>query len=162
VHAERGFAGQTWAADMYFFGPPAAAPVLYAQPSGIASTGTYRVYSSFRLVSPASTAAPYVYDLYHALGSRIPESLTYTVTPARQAALARVSERFHALAGNTAAMLEARYGLTATGFLAIQNTSNVAGGSTRTDFLSTEAGISWTQEVPRRPRPTARTPTGSG
>ncbi|MBV9853232.1 MAG: S8 family serine peptidase [Streptosporangiaceae bacterium] len=152
VHIERGFAGQVWAADVYFFGPPSAAPVLYAQPSGTAGTGTFRVYTAFRLISPASTA-PYVYDLYHSLGGRVPPSLTYTVTPAQQATLARVSERFYALNGNTAPMEENRYGLTATGFLAIQNNVQVAGGQTltggsaRTDYLSTEAGIGWNQEV---------------
>jgi subtilisin family serine protease len=144
VHVERVFAGQTWGADVYSFDP---AVKVYAQPSGTASTGTFHAYTSFRLVTPAGAAVPTVYDLYHALGDRIPESLTYAVTPAGQAALARVSERFYALDGSTSSIGEDRYGLTATGFLAIQNESNVAGGSTRTDYLSTEAGIAWNQEV---------------
>jgi hypothetical protein len=44
-------------------------------------------------------------------------------------------------------MADDRYGLTAAGFLAIQNQSEVPGGSTRTDYLSTEGGIAWNQEV---------------
>jgi hypothetical protein len=143
VHVERAFAGQTWAADLFLFSPVVK---LYGQPSGAASTGTFHVYTTLRLAS-TGRAAPAVWDLYHAFGNRFPASLTYDVTPAQQATLARVSERFYAVDGNTSRMLENRYGLTPAGFLAIQNTGEVTGGSTRTDYVSTEAGISWTQDV---------------
>ena len=141
VYTERAFAGQIVAAYVLAFGPGVT---LFAQPSGGASTGTFRAYTSFRL---AGHAGAVVYDLYHALGDRIPGSLTYRVTLAQQATLARVSERFYALDGSTSSILETRYGLTSTGFLAIQNLSEVPGGSTRTDYLSTEAGIAWNQEA---------------
>jgi subtilisin family serine protease len=147
VHLERSFDGQVAAADLYFFGPATTSPVLYAQPTGTAHTGSFRAYSAFRLISPAASAASYVYDLYHLLGTRIPASAAYQITPARQARLARVDQRFYALDGDTAPIDESRYGLTATGFLAIQNSASVPGGSTRTDYLSTQSGIAWDDEV---------------
>jgi hypothetical protein len=146
VHVARGFARQLIGFDVFSF-DPSPAGTLFGQPSGTASTGTFRAYTAARLVSPAGAARPYVYDLYHPDGDRVPASLAYTVTPAQQATLARVSERFYAIDGNTASIGETRYGLTADGDLAIQNISAVPGGTTRTDYLSTEGGIRWDQEA---------------
>ncbi|HEY2578076.1 MAG TPA: hypothetical protein VGI74_17375 [Streptosporangiaceae bacterium] len=147
IHVERTFDGQVFATDIYNFSTPPKKPVLFAQPSGTAQTGTFRPFIAFRLNSPPGAAHAYVYDLYHLAGDRIPASMTYTVTPAAQRAMARVNARFYAVDGNTSTVMDTRYGLTATGFLALQNISNVAGGTTRTDFLSTEAGITWDQEA---------------
>jgi subtilisin family serine protease len=148
VHLERGFDGQVASADLYFFGPATTSPVLYAQPTGTARTGSFHAYSAFRLISPPASAASYVYDLYHLLGTRIPTSATYQITPARQARLARVDQRFYALDGDTTPVSDNRYGLTAAGFLAIENSAaSIPGGSTRTDYLSTESGIGWDDEV---------------
>jgi subtilisin family serine protease len=147
VHAERGIDGQVFGTDLYSFGAPIPKSVLYVQPAPAAHTGTFRAYSSFRLISPPASAARYVYDLYHLLGTGIPASAAYQITPARQARLARVDQRFYALDGSTAPMIDNRYGLTPTGFLALQNFSSVPGGSTRTDYLSTESGIAWDDEV---------------
>src|SRR5450755_4431105 len=147
LHAERGFAGQIDGFDLLAFGGSSGAPMLFAQPSGPASTGTFHAYTSFRLVSPAASPHPYVYDLWQPVGTRIPASLADTVTPAQQATLARVDERFYALNGDHSPVFDTRYGLDPAGFLAVQNSGFAPGGSTRTDYVSTGAGISWDQEV---------------
>jgi hypothetical protein len=147
IHVERGFDGQVFASDIYSFSTPPRKPVLFAQPSGTAHTGTFRPFIAFRLSSLPGAAHAYAYDLYHLAGDRIPASMSYSVTPAAQRTMARVNARFYAVDGNTSPILETRYGLTATGFLALQNDSDVDGGTTRTDYLSTEAGIAWDQEA---------------
>jgi hypothetical protein len=73
--------------------------------------------------------------------------MAYTVTPAAQRAMARVNVRFYAVDGNTSTISDTRYGLLPGGFLALQNVSPVPGGTTRTDYLSTEGGIRWDQEA---------------
>jgi subtilisin family serine protease len=147
VHVERSFAGQVAGFDVLAFGGSNSAPVLYAQPSGPASAGSFRAYTSFRLVSPGASQHPYLYDLWHPAGTRIPASLADTITLARQATLARVDERFYALDGRHSPIFDTRYGLDPAGFLAVDNLGQVPGGSVRTDYVSTGAGIRWDQEV---------------
>lgn len=147
VHAERVFDSQAAGFDVLGF----AAGELFGQPSGTASTGTFRAFTFLHLASPpaspAATAHPYNYDLWNPLGDRVPGSLADTVTPAQQARLARDSVRFYALNGNRAEVWDIRYGLDSAGFLAAQADSKEPGGSTRTDYLSTGAGIRWDQEA---------------
>ena len=143
VHVERFFDGQAAGFDVLGFGPGE----LFAQPSGTASTGTFRAYAFYHLASPAGTRQPYSYDLWHLEGGRVPAAMDYTVTPAQQASLARVKARFYALNGNHAQVWDVRYGLDAGGFLGAQADSKEPGGSTRTDYLSTEDGIRWDQEA---------------
>jgi hypothetical protein len=153
-HVERRFAGGIFGGlaggDVFAFGPNVARD-LFAQPTGTARTGTFHVSTDFQLSSPAGRAKPYVYDLYHPVGTQVPRSLAYTATPAGQATFARFNERFYALDGNTAPVFEARYGLTptglATGYLAIEDTTMPPGGSTLTEYLSTGPGIRWNEEV---------------
>ena len=153
-HVERHFAGRIFGGlaggDVFAFGPNVAHD-LFAQPTGTARTGTFHVYTDFQLSSRAGTAKPYLYDLYHPVGTQVPRSLAYTATPAEQATFARFDERFYALDGNTAPVFEARYGLTptglATGYFAVEDASMVAGGSKLTEYLSTGPGIRWDEEV---------------
>jgi hypothetical protein len=157
-HVVRRFAGKIFGGlaggDVFAFGPDVAHD-LFAQPTGTARTGTFRVYTDFQLSSPAGAARPYVYDLYHPAGNRVPRSLAYTATPAEQATFARFHERFHAVDGSTAPIADIRYGLTpasfATGnsfvFLSVEDASTVGGGSTLTEYLSTGLGIRWDEEV---------------
>jgi hypothetical protein len=147
IHVERVINGQVFATDIYNFATPPTTPVLFAQPSGTAQTGTFRPFIAFRLYSLPGAAHAYVYDLYHLVGDRIPASMAYTVTPAAQRAMARVNVRFYAVDGNTSTMGDTRYGITGSGFLALQNVSDFNGGTARTDFLSTEGGIRWDQEA---------------
>ena len=145
VFTERGIGGQLFGTGIYSFNP-STQTALFVQPTDAARTGTFRVSSGFRLIDPASPSR-YVYDLFHNLGDRIPDTLAYTVTPAVQARLATVDERFYGVDGDTTPYGESRYGLTDSGFLALQFLSTVPGGSTRTDYLSTEPGIGWNQEA---------------
>lgn len=78
-------------------------------------TGTFRVSSGFRLIDPSSPAR-YAYDLFHNVGDRVPDSMTYTVTPAIRSQLAEIDARFYGVDGNTAPYTEQRYGLTDSGF----------------------------------------------
>jgi subtilisin family serine protease len=147
IHVERGFAGQVAAFDVVSF-TGGTAPMLFAQPSGAASTGTFRAATTFRLASPAASRHRYVYDLFHPLGTRIPASLAYTVTPAQQARLARIAERFYAINGERSAVIDERAGVDAAGFIAIENVGDVPGGSARTDYVSAGTGIRrWTEEA---------------
>jgi hypothetical protein len=153
-HVERRFAGGIFGGlaggDVFSFGPNVAHDV-FAQPTGTARTGTFDVHTDFQLSSPPGTAKPYVYDLYHPVGTRVPRSLAYTATPSEEATFARFHERFYALDGNTAPVQDIRYGLTsighASGYFAVEDASMVAGGSTLTEYLSTGPGIRWDEEV---------------
>jgi hypothetical protein len=135
---------------VFAFGPNVAHD-LFAQPTGTARTGTFHVSTDFQLSSPAGRAKPYVYDLYHPVGTQVPRSLAYTATPAEQATFARFNERFYALDGNTAPVQDIRYGLTptglATGYFAVEDTTMPPGGSTLIEYLSTGPGIRWNEEV---------------
>jgi hypothetical protein len=153
-HVTRRFAGSFFGGllggDIYAFGSNVASELL-AQPTGTARTGTFDAATDVQLSSPAGTAKPYVYDLYHPVGNHVPRSLAYTATAADQATFARVTERIYAVNGNTAPVQEARYGLTpigaATGALTVEDTSMVAGGSTLTEYLSAAPAIRWSDEV---------------
>lgn len=152
VHVERAFAGQVDGLDEAYYpglsGPPITTPPLFVRFSGAAHTGTFRVYSWFRL-SNLSGAAPYfAYDLYHPINPANPATDAYPVTPAEQAKLAKVTVHFYGIDGNTALVQDSRYGLTPTGFLAVQNVgASVPGGSTRTDYVSTGPQILWDDEA---------------
>ena len=145
VLAERGSGG--WIADneVYSFATTAT-PLLYAQPTDAPRTGTFKVSTGFRLIDPTSPAA-YAYNVFHSVGNRVPGSLTYQITPAVQANMARVDESFYALDGNTTPYMEQVYGLTDSGFLGLEFSSTVNGGTTRTDYFSTEPGVGWNQEA---------------
>lgn len=144
VFAERGFAGQISGFGVYSFAPTSENTV-FAQPTDGPRSGTFDVTTGFRLID-AATPARFTYNIFNDVGERVPASLAYTVTPAVQASMARVDENFYALDGNTMPYGENVYGLTDTGFLALQFLSTVPGGSSRTDYFST-AGIGWNQEV---------------
>jgi subtilisin family serine protease len=145
LFTERGIGGQIFSTGVYSFNPTTQV-TLFAQPTDAVRTGTFKVSSGFRLIDPSAPSA-YVYDLFHNLGDRIPDSLAYTVTPAVQAHLSEIDERFYGIDGDTTPYGENRYGLTDSGFLALQFLSTVPGESTRTDYVSTEPGIGWNQEA---------------
>jgi hypothetical protein len=153
-HVVRRFAGGIFGGlaggDVFAFGPNVAHDV-FAQPTGTVRTGTFHVYTNFQLSSPPGTAKPYVYDLYHLVGTRVPRSLAYTATRAEQATFARFHERFYALDGNTTPVADIRYGLTpighASGYVTVEDASMVPGGSTLTEYLSTGLGIRWDEEA---------------
>ena len=136
VHTERGFAGQVAAFDVDYFGQPTSKPVLFAQPTGTAHTGTFRAYSFAGLTSPPSSRTHYAYDLYHPLGNRLPASPAFVVTPVLRHRLARVTDRFSAVDGSAAEVFDTRLGLTPDGFLAAQYDDQQQAGSTRIDYLS--------------------------
>ena len=83
IHIERAFAGQVSGMDVYYFGPPTTRQMLYIQPTGPARTGTFDAYSSFRLIR-SGRASPFVYDLYHLLGTHVPASAAYVIRLRRQ------------------------------------------------------------------------------
>lgn len=165
-HVVRHFAGGLFGGllggDVFAFGTNVAGDVL-AQPTGTVRTGTFQVATDFQLASPAGTTHPYVYDLYHPAGTRVPASLAYTATPADQATFARFTQRIDAVDGNTAPVQEVRYGLTpigrASGGLTVEDVSTVAGGSALTQYLSTGPAIRWSDEAapPLIPRVLANT-----
>lgn len=131
---------------------PSGHPLMFAEPTGTARTGTFHAYTSFNLTSPAGTRQPYTYSLWHPLGAQIPQSLAYRVTPAIRASLARVNVSFYALDGNRAQVRDIRYGMDTSGFLIggvylpAESDNQAPGGSTRTDYVSTQ-GIAWDQEA---------------
>jgi hypothetical protein len=145
VFVERGIGDEVFGAGVYSFSP-SPQTTLFAQPTDAVRTGTFKVSTGFRLADPASPSR-YVYDLFHNVGDRVPGTLAYTVTPAVQAKLAEVDERFFGIDGDTTPYGENRYGLTDSGFLALEFSGTVPGGSTRTDYLSVEPGIGWNEEA---------------
>jgi hypothetical protein len=77
-----------------------------------------------------------------------PATAAYTITPAEQATLAKITVHFFAIDGNTGPVSDSRYGLTRSGFLTVQDVSApVPGGSTRTDYVSGGPEIGWDQEA---------------
>jgi len=145
IFVERGLGAQVLGIGTYSFNTTTQ-PMVFAQPATAPRTGTLRASTGFRLIDQASPS-PYAYDLFHNLGDRIPASLQYTVSPTIQSHLARVDERFYGIDGDKTPYTEIRYGLTDSGFLALEFISTVPGASTRTDYLSTEPGIGWNQEA---------------
>ena len=153
-HIERRFASKVFGGlvggDVFAIGTNVAHDV-FAQPTGTVRTGQFHVYTDFELASPAGTARPYVYDLYHLVGARVPRSLAYTATPAEQATFARFDQRFYAVDGSTAPVQFIRIGVTTadvgTPFVSVEDGSIVPGGSTLTEYLSTGSGIRWDEEA---------------
>lgn len=153
VHEERQIGGVVYGTDVYadLFNPvPVTRALLYAQPTGTSTVGSFRAYAANLLVSPPSSRARYLYDLYRPLGGRIPASVAYVVTPGAAARLARVTERFYAIDGNTTQISDTRYGLTASGFLAVDSQNGTEpSGTVRTDCLSASPYMGWDEEVGR-------------
>jgi hypothetical protein len=152
--ADRGMLfGGLFGGDIYAFGSngSSVAGDLFAQPTGTVRTGTFQVATDVQLSSPAGTTQPYVYDLYHPVGNRVPKSLVYTATRADQASFARFGEQFYAINGNTAPYQTIRYGLTTIGHesggLTVEDVSTVPGGSALTEYLSTGPGLTWSDEA---------------
>ncbi|HYK32093.1 MAG TPA: S8 family serine peptidase [Streptosporangiaceae bacterium] len=153
VYVERAFAGQVDTLDEACYSgvdgcPPVTTSPVFEHFSGAARTGSFHIYSWFRLSNPPGSKPYFAYDLYHAINPANPATAAYTVTPAEQAKLAKVTMHFYALDGNHAQVEDNRYGLTPTGFLSVQNVSAyVPGGSTRTDYVSTGPEIRWNDEA---------------
>jgi subtilisin family serine protease len=152
LHTERALGGQVDSVDEFYYtdpkGPALTSPPLYADLGGPVRTGTFRAYLWGRLSNPTAGPAPYfAYDLYQPINPDNPATYAYTVTPAAQAKMAKVSVRFYALDGNLAPVEDSRYGLTSTGFLAVQNVGTTPGGSVRTDYVSTGQAIRWDDEA---------------
>ncbi|MFC5749593.1 S8 family serine peptidase [Actinomadura rugatobispora] len=116
---------------------------IYAQPTSPVSSGTFATYASFRLTAPG-----HVWDLLEPLGDRLPADPSFVVTPAVQARLARLDQRFAAIDGDTAKPVrEKRYGISPEGFILGESASEVPAGTTRTDYLSAGRGILWNDEA---------------
>jgi subtilisin family serine protease len=152
VHAERAIAGQVFGMDVSYYpgvnGPPITTSPLYMNFTGSAHTGSFHAYSWFRLSNPPDSTPNFVYDLYHQISTQDPASAAYTITPAEQAKLAKITVNFYAIDGNTVPVSDSRYGLTRSGFLAVQDVSApVPAGSTRTDYVSGGPQIGWYQDA---------------
>ncbi|MBT2206718.1 S8 family serine peptidase [Actinomadura sp. NEAU-AAG7] len=135
-------AGQgLWAYSVYS-SDPGAMPV-YAQPMGGVRTGTFHAYTGNRLTGPGT-----VYDVVRPLGDGIPADLTQVVTPADVQRMARVEQRFAAFDGDPSIpMSEKRYGISPEGLLSFEGSDWVKPGTTRTDYVSTDAGWLWGDEA---------------
>jgi hypothetical protein len=73
---------------------------------------------------------------------------TTVITPADQARMAQVEQRFAAFDADTAkGMAEKRYGWSPEGLMLFEASSDVPVGSTRTDHLSAWPGTGWTSEA---------------
>ncbi|MFB4314981.1 S8 family serine peptidase [Actinomadura sp. 21ATH] len=129
----------TWAQSLYSADP--GTQKIYAQPTGPVGTGTFTAYGSFRLEAPGN-----VWDLLEPLGDRFPADPSVVVTPAAQARMARVDQRFAAIDGDTfKGLRDKRYGITPEGLLLAEGSSANTAGTTRTDHLSTGRGLLWNE-----------------
>ncbi|MEV5707729.1 S8 family serine peptidase [Actinoallomurus sp. NPDC052274] len=138
IMVERGFGGGVWSTGVIRVG---GSPAVYSTPVGAARTGTFHAYVLGRLTDGGKT----VYDILHDLGNGVPATVDYTATAKD---LARIDERFGALAGDTSKPDgEKRYGVSPAGFLMNEASSDVPAGSTRVDYVSGEAGIQWLNEA---------------
>lgn len=148
IHVERALSSVVDGIDVSYFGNPVTRLPFYVNLSGSARIGSFHAYSWFRLSNPPGSKSNYVYDLYHLISTKNPATADYRITPAEQARLARITVHFYAVDGNTATVVDNRYGLTPAGFLSLQNVNPpIPGGSTRTDYLSTGPEITWDQEA---------------
>jgi subtilisin family serine protease len=134
---ERGVGDDIWAYGVGAFG---GSPVIYSTPVAGVRTGTLQAYVFTRLTDGGRT----VEDVLHSLGSSIPASVDYRPD---QKTMARINETYGALNGDTTPDLAVRYGVTSAGLLLSEGDSDVAGGSTRTDYVSTDPGITWLEEA---------------
>ncbi|MCO5968092.1 S8 family peptidase [Actinoallomurus soli] len=136
--AERGVGNAVWGTGVLAF---EGSPAVYSTPIDPARTGTFHAYAFGRLTDGGKT----VYDILHDLGSGVPATVAYTAVPQD---LARIDERFDALAGDTSHPdTEKRYGVSPGGFLVNEASSDVPAGSTRTDYVSGETGVQWSDEA---------------
>jgi subtilisin family serine protease len=153
VHIDRAMGREVDGLDEFYYldpkGPALTSPPLYLGFSGSAPTaGPFHAYLWGRLSNATASPPYFAYDLYQPIDPANPATDSYTVTPAAQARLAKVTVRFYALDGNVKPVEDSRYGLTSTGFLAVQNVGgSVPGGSIRTDYLSTGPQIRWSDEA---------------
>ena len=152
VHIERAMGREVDGLDEFFYadptGPALTSPPLYLALGGPApAAGTFHAYLWGRLSNATASPPYFAYDLYQPINPVKPATDSFTVTPTVQARLATVTVRFYALDGNLAKVEDSRYGLTATGFLAVQNVGgSVPGGSVRTDYVGTGSQIQWDDE----------------
>ncbi|MFG1997944.1 S8 family peptidase [Spirillospora sp. NPDC048911] len=136
----RGTGQGLWGDAVYSF---SSTDKVYAQPTEPVTTGTFKAYGAFRLTAPGN-----VWDLVEPMEGRIPADPTFVVTPAVQARLARIDQRFAALDGDTTKPVgQKRYGMISEGVLLLEAGGDAPAGSTRTDYLSTEGGVLWNDEA---------------
>ncbi|PZG17354.1 S8 family serine peptidase, partial [Nonomuraea aridisoli] len=105
--------------------------------------GSLRAYGAFGLESPADAAEAYLYQLVHDYGDAVPADPAYRVTPAEQARLARVDQRFHQMDSPGMVTSLRRYGFTRDGWYLTQHRTYDL-PVTRTDYLS--PGLLWQDE----------------
>ncbi|MFI0448104.1 S8 family peptidase [Actinomadura sp. 6N118] len=140
VHYVRGNGQALWGDSVYAL---SSAEKVYAQPTEAVTAGTFKAYSAFRLKAPGT-----VWDLLEPMGDRVPADPTFVVTPAVQARLARIDQRFAALDGDTTKQDgQKRYGMTPEGVLLQEGDGNVPTGTTRTDYVSAGRGLLWNDEA---------------
>jgi subtilisin family serine protease len=136
LHLERGLPSGVWGMDVLSFD---YGPELYTTATKGVRFGTFDVYAAFRLRGETTA-----YDLLHRLGDRVPAAVNYVPKPRE---LARVNERFGAVNGEDTPVSEARYGVSPTGFLVNEVHDYEPAGSTRTDYVTGEPGIRWSDDV---------------
>ncbi|KAB2348498.1 S8 family serine peptidase [Actinomadura rudentiformis] len=140
AHYVRGNGQGLWGDSVYSL---SSAEKVYAQPTEAVTKGTFKAYSAFRLTAPGT-----VWDLLEPMGDRIPADPTFVVTPAVQARLARVDQRFATLDGGTTRPdWQKRYGMTPEGVLLQEGEGDVPTGTTRTDYVSAGRGLLWNDEA---------------
>ncbi|KAB2339182.1 S8 family serine peptidase [Actinomadura rudentiformis] len=124
----------SWATMLY--NGMAEGQTVYVQPMGGVQTGSLKAYGGHRLTAPGK-----VYDLIEPFSTGDPATV---ITPADQARMAQVEQRFAAFDGDTSMdMRERRVGVTPEGLQLADSSSDVPAGSTRTDYLLAPAGTIW-------------------
>ena len=138
LEVERGVDGTVWGSGLFAFD---GSPRIYTTPIAGVRTGTFHAYAVSRLTDGGKT----VDDVLHDLGTQVPASVDYQVDPH---AMARLDLRFAAVEGDAKDPLGAkRYGVSPGGFLVNEADGDVPAGSTRTDYVSAEAGVGWQDEA---------------
>ncbi|MCP2341891.1 S8 family peptidase [Actinomadura rupiterrae] len=119
---------------------------VFAQPMpGRLTTGSITTATGFRLTAPGA-----VYDLFYPRPGGVPADASHVVTPAEQAKMARIDQRFAALDGDTSKPVsDVRYALAPNAPLSVgfQAGSEVPSGTTRTDYVSASPGVLWMHEA---------------
>jgi subtilisin family serine protease len=135
--------GTGWAQGTYVWDAdaPTTRQRLYVTPMAAGDRGSFAAYEGFALATPDGKTR---YDLIKPLGDRFPDDLTYRVTAAEHARLARIDERFHTLDAPGIGPSHRRIGETNDGLALVDADHIHPLPPTRVDYVSPDV---WWNEI---------------
>jgi subtilisin family serine protease len=144
-YEQRAQRGAGWSDFAYSWGENARTWSTYATPMDEPEVGEFQAYTVAGLRAPGDgQPSPYLYDLIVPHDHGLPADLSYRVTSAEQATLARIDQRFHRLDREFTVTDHKRYGVGPSGALISETATQDVSGD-RVDYVS--PGFAWIDEA---------------